>query len=97
MLLGEQGILLSRHRHGTFELPGGSVEAGKSFEDAFGAQEQHDALGRVEARMHGYCLNRLNWATGGQVPLPLQHMVSAVAARRLPQAEGYRLTLLRLP
>lgn len=73
MLLGEQGILLSRHRRGTFELPGGSVEAGKSFEDAFGTQEQHDALGRVEARMHRYCLNRLNWATGGRVQVYWRH------------------------
>ncbi len=30
MLLGGQGILLSRHRRGAFELPGGSVEAGES-------------------------------------------------------------------
>ncbi|MFD6597783.1 NUDIX domain-containing protein [Streptomyces coelicoflavus] len=35
ILLGEQGILLGRHRRGTLELPGGSVEAtGESFEDA---------------------------------------------------------------
>ncbi|MFD8957686.1 NUDIX domain-containing protein [Streptomyces anulatus] len=34
ILLGEQGILLGRHRLGTLELPGGSVEAGESFEDA---------------------------------------------------------------
>lgn len=32
IVLGEQGILLGRHRHGTFELPGGTVEAGESFE-----------------------------------------------------------------
>ncbi|MEV8317690.1 NUDIX domain-containing protein [Streptomyces sp. NPDC059900] len=31
---GEQGILLGRHRHGTLELPGGTVEAGESFEGA---------------------------------------------------------------
>ncbi|GGJ04243.1 bifunctional class I SAM-dependent methyltransferase/NUDIX hydrolase [Streptomyces brasiliensis] len=34
ILLSEQGILLGRHRRGTLELPGGSVEAGESFEDA---------------------------------------------------------------
>lgn len=34
ILLSEQGILLGRHRLGTLELPGGSVEAGESFEDA---------------------------------------------------------------
>ncbi|WP_245766825.1 nucleotide triphosphate diphosphatase NUDT15 [Streptomyces colonosanans] len=33
-MLSEQGILLGRHRRGTLELPGGSVEAGESFEDA---------------------------------------------------------------
>ncbi|WP_255310903.1 nucleotide triphosphate diphosphatase NUDT15, partial [Streptomyces viridosporus] len=34
ILLSEQGILLGQHRRGTLELPGGSVEAGESFEDA---------------------------------------------------------------
>ncbi|MGX1953768.1 NUDIX domain-containing protein [Streptomyces sp. CB02115] len=34
ILLSEQGILLDRHRLGTLELPGGSVKAGESFEDA---------------------------------------------------------------
>ncbi|MFJ4973027.1 bifunctional class I SAM-dependent methyltransferase/NUDIX hydrolase [Streptomyces sp. NPDC088755] len=35
ILLSEEGILLGRHRRGTLELPGGSVEAtGESFEDA---------------------------------------------------------------
>ncbi|MEU8649641.1 class I SAM-dependent methyltransferase [Streptomyces sp. NPDC048737] len=32
-----------------------------------------------------------------QSPLPYQQMVSAMAAQRLPQAEVYRLNLLRLP
>ncbi|MFJ8594990.1 class I SAM-dependent methyltransferase [Streptomyces sp. NPDC093598] len=32
-----------------------------------------------------------------ELPLPCQQMVSAIAAQRLPQAEGYRLNLLRLP
>ncbi|MEU2621991.1 bifunctional class I SAM-dependent methyltransferase/NUDIX hydrolase [Streptomyces sp. NPDC007157] len=34
ILLSEQGVLLGRHRHGTLELPGGTVEAGESFEAA---------------------------------------------------------------
>ncbi|MGQ4453209.1 bifunctional class I SAM-dependent methyltransferase/NUDIX hydrolase [[Kitasatospora] papulosa] len=34
ILLSEQGILLGRHNRGTLELPGGSVEAGETFEDA---------------------------------------------------------------
>ncbi|WP_308034839.1 NUDIX hydrolase [Streptomyces pseudogriseolus] len=34
ILLGGQGILLGRHHRGTPELPGGSVEAGESFEAA---------------------------------------------------------------
>ncbi|MFE9056385.1 bifunctional class I SAM-dependent methyltransferase/NUDIX hydrolase [Streptomyces mutabilis] len=34
ILISEQGILLGRHRRGTLELPGGSVEAGESLEDA---------------------------------------------------------------
>lgn len=32
ILLGEQGLLLGRHRRGTLELPGGTVEAGESLE-----------------------------------------------------------------
>ncbi|MER6619229.1 hypothetical protein [Streptomyces sp. NPDC000931] len=32
-----------------------------------------------------------------QSPLPYQQTVSAMAAQRLPQAEGYRLNLLCLP
>ncbi|MET9507765.1 bifunctional class I SAM-dependent methyltransferase/NUDIX hydrolase [Streptomyces flavidovirens] len=34
ILLSEQGILLGRHRRGTLELPGGTVEPGESFEEA---------------------------------------------------------------
>ncbi|MET8561219.1 bifunctional class I SAM-dependent methyltransferase/NUDIX hydrolase [Streptomyces flaveolus] len=34
ILLNEQGVLLGRHRRGTLELPGGTVEAGESFEAA---------------------------------------------------------------
>ncbi|MFD9778860.1 NUDIX domain-containing protein [[Kitasatospora] papulosa] len=34
ILLSERGILLGRHNRGTLELPGGSVEAGETFEDA---------------------------------------------------------------
>jgi len=34
ILLSEQGLLLGRHRRGTIELPGGTVEAGESFEEA---------------------------------------------------------------
>ncbi|MDJ0466071.1 bifunctional class I SAM-dependent methyltransferase/NUDIX hydrolase [Streptomyces sp. H27-C3] len=34
ILHSEQGILLGRHRRGTLELPGGSVEAGESFAEA---------------------------------------------------------------
>ncbi|WP_405537673.1 bifunctional class I SAM-dependent methyltransferase/NUDIX hydrolase [Streptomyces antimycoticus] len=34
ILLSEQGILLGRHRRGTLELPGGTVEAEESFEAA---------------------------------------------------------------
>lgn len=34
VLVSEQGILLGRHRRGTLELPGGTVEAGESFEAA---------------------------------------------------------------
>ncbi len=34
ILLGDQGLLLGRHRRGTWELPGGAVEPGESFEEA---------------------------------------------------------------
>ncbi|MEU2271459.1 class I SAM-dependent methyltransferase [Streptomyces olindensis] len=83
----------------------------------FDTQEQHDALSKVEARMHWYCpdpAQLADWRPGARVlashtltslpedlvarlPLPYQQMVSAIAAQRLPQAEGYRLNLLRLP
>lgn len=33
IVYGERGLLLGRHRRGTWELPGGSVEPGESFED----------------------------------------------------------------
>lgn len=32
-----------------------------------------------------------------ELPAPYQEMLSVLAAQRLPQAEGYRLNLLRLP
>ncbi|MFF9117580.1 hypothetical protein ACF09Y_18550 [Streptomyces massasporeus] len=83
----------------------------------FDTQEQHDALGKVDARMHSYCPDPAQlalWRPGtgmpashtltslpnpllAELPLPYQQMVSALAAQRLPQAEGYRLKLLRLP
>lgn len=34
IILSEHGVLLGRHRRGTLELPGGTVEAGESFEAA---------------------------------------------------------------
>ncbi|MFI0242533.1 NUDIX domain-containing protein [Streptomyces sp. NPDC016845] len=34
ILLSDHGLLLGRHRRGTLELPGGTVEAGESFEAA---------------------------------------------------------------
>ncbi|MEW1687514.1 bifunctional class I SAM-dependent methyltransferase/NUDIX hydrolase [Streptomyces sp. NPDC091265] len=34
ILFSKQGILLGRHRRGTLEVPGGSLEAGETFEDA---------------------------------------------------------------
>ncbi|MFF9120472.1 class I SAM-dependent methyltransferase [Streptomyces massasporeus] len=83
----------------------------------FDTQEQHDALSKVDARMHWYCpdpAQLADWRPGtgmlashtltslpgpllAELPLPYQQMVSALAAQRLPQAEGYRLNLLRLP
>lgn len=33
IVLGERGILLGRHRRGTLELPGGTVEPGESLEE----------------------------------------------------------------
>ncbi|WP_037844166.1 class I SAM-dependent methyltransferase [Streptomyces sp. NRRL S-455] len=83
----------------------------------FDTQEQHDALSKVDARMHWYCpdpAGLADWRPGtgmlashtltslpgpllAELPLPYQQMVSAIAAQRLPQAEGYRLNLLRLP
>ncbi|MFE9169734.1 NUDIX domain-containing protein [Streptomyces kebangsaanensis] len=33
IVFGERGLLLGRHRHGTWELPGGTVEPGESLHD----------------------------------------------------------------
>lgn len=33
IVLGDEGLLLGRHRRGTLELPGGTVEAGESLEE----------------------------------------------------------------
>ncbi|MFD0116937.1 NUDIX domain-containing protein [Streptomyces sp. NPDC058320] len=33
IIVSDQGLLLGRHRRGTLELPGGTVEAGESFEE----------------------------------------------------------------
>ncbi|MEU8679177.1 bifunctional class I SAM-dependent methyltransferase/NUDIX hydrolase [Streptomyces sp. NPDC048560] len=33
IVLGDRGLLLGRHRHGTLELPGGTVEPGESLEE----------------------------------------------------------------
>jgi O-methyltransferase involved in polyketide biosynthesis len=83
----------------------------------FDTQEQHDALSKVEARMHWHCpdpAQLADWRPGtrvlashtltslpepllAQLPLPYQEMVATITAQRLPQAEGYRLSLLRLP
>ncbi|MDG9726803.1 class I SAM-dependent methyltransferase [Streptomyces sp. DH41] len=84
----------------------------------FDAQEHHDALSKVDARMHWYCPDVVaqlaDWRPGVDVvashtltslppslltrlPVPCQQMVSAIAAQKPPQAEGYRLSLLRLP
>ncbi|MFI7351635.1 class I SAM-dependent methyltransferase [Streptomyces sp. NPDC049936] len=84
----------------------------------FDTQEEHDALSRVEARMHWFCpdlpAQLADWRPGAdmmashtltslpaallaQLPLPYRQMVAALAAQKLPQAEGYRLNLIRLP
>lgn len=46
ILLSEQGLLLGRHRRGTLELPGGTVEAGESFEAAV-AREVGEETGLI--------------------------------------------------
>ncbi|MGW3968825.1 class I SAM-dependent methyltransferase [Streptomyces ardesiacus] len=82
----------------------------------FDTQEDHDALGKVEARMRWYCPDPgqlTDWRPGSEVlashtltslpgpllaelPVPYQEMVAAITAQHLPQAEGYRLNLVRL-
>ncbi|MEV7020336.1 hypothetical protein [Streptomyces sp. NPDC093991] len=51
----------------------------------FGTQEQHATLTSPPEDLTA------------QLSLPHQQMVSAVAAQRLPRAEGHRFNLLRLP
>ncbi|MGT2525795.1 bifunctional class I SAM-dependent methyltransferase/NUDIX hydrolase [Streptomyces nojiriensis] len=43
---GPDGVLLGQHRRGTFELPGGSVEAGETFAEA-AVRELHEEAGIV--------------------------------------------------
>ncbi|MER7775878.1 class I SAM-dependent methyltransferase [Streptomyces sp. NPDC096191] len=84
----------------------------------FDTQEEHDALSRVEARMHWFCpdlpAQLAHWRPGADMmashtltslpasllahlPLPYRQMVTALSAQKLPQAEGYRFNLVRLP
>ncbi|MFD9903542.1 NUDIX domain-containing protein [Streptomyces sp. NPDC059063] len=44
ILLGDRGILLGRHRRGTWELPGGSVEPDETFAET-AARELHEETG----------------------------------------------------
>jgi O-methyltransferase involved in polyketide biosynthesis len=44
-----------------------------------------------------HTLTSLPGPLAGELPLPYQEMLAVLAAQRLPQAEGYRLNLLRLP
>ncbi|MGW3974603.1 class I SAM-dependent methyltransferase [Streptomyces ardesiacus] len=44
-----------------------------------------------------HTLTSLPPALLARLPLPYRQMVSALTAQRLPQAEGYRLNLMRLP
>jgi 8-oxo-dGTP pyrophosphatase MutT (NUDIX family) len=48
ILYGPQGLLLGRHRRGTWELPGGTVEAGESLEETV-VRELREETG-IEAR-----------------------------------------------
>ncbi|MEU0965060.1 class I SAM-dependent methyltransferase [Streptomyces sp. NPDC005917] len=88
--------------------------AGAAFIDA---QDRHDAMSRVEARMQWTCedpAELAEWRPGTQVlashtlsslpprmyeelPTAYQEMLSGLAAQRVPQAEAYRLSLVRLP
>ncbi|GAA3503375.1 hypothetical protein GCM10019016_104850 [Streptomyces prasinosporus] len=52
---------------------------------------------RVHAYRYPITLAGLSEDLVAQMPLPYQQMVSAIAARRRPRAEDYRLSLLRLP
>lgn len=92
-------------------FPGALLALDTAGPDFFDTQEQHDALSKVEARVHWYCpdpAQLTGWRPGTrvlvshtltslpedlvtQMPPSYQQMVSAIAAQRLPQAEGYRL------
>ncbi|WP_432006451.1 hypothetical protein [Streptomyces parvus] len=46
--------------------------------------------------MSSHTLTSLPGALIAELPLPYQQMIAALTAQRLPRAEGYRLSLLRL-
>ncbi|MFJ1733652.1 hypothetical protein [Streptomyces sp. NPDC088254] len=60
-----------------------------------GTQLAHWSPGTETVASH--TLTSLPAPLPAQLPLPYRQMVSALASQKLPQAEGYRLGLMRLP
>jgi O-methyltransferase involved in polyketide biosynthesis len=98
-------------------FPGGWLALDSNSPGLVEAQDRHDALSKVEARLRWGCADIeivTEWVPGSRVmssvtltslprevhealPAPSRRMLDDLARQRLPQVDGYRMHLVRLP
>ncbi|MFE6961566.1 NUDIX domain-containing protein [Streptomyces sp. NPDC057696] len=86
IVLGDQGLLLGRHRRGTLELPGGTVEAGESFEQTV-IRELAEETGLTARPDDVTLLGTLVDHVGGVVRVTVGAVVSAWQGRPATQPD----------